>query len=166
MIAPPAATMRERMAASLERSWTDRGAVSAALLPAAWAFGAIAATRRQLFAHEWRQSSRLPVPVIVVGNVIVGGAGKTPTTIAVVDLLRRHGYRPGIVSRGYGRRDTGVVVVSRVCRDHRRQLQSSQHTPEAYYGMLLMLEKGQKITRKELLGRLDFDWRGAGEVRP
>jgi tetraacyldisaccharide 4'-kinase len=78
----------------------------------AGAFAAIAATRRQLFARGLRESARLPVPVIVVGNLVVGGAGKTPTTIAIVELLRRHGYRPGIVSRGYGRRGSGVVAVA------------------------------------------------------
>jgi tetraacyldisaccharide 4'-kinase len=53
------------------------------------------------------------VPVVVVGNLVVGGAGKTPTTIAVVELLRRHGYTPGIVSRGYGRAGADVVLVAR-----------------------------------------------------
>ena len=112
MVAPAPATLRDRAAAALQRSWEGRGALSTALLPAAAAFEAIAAARRQLFARGLRESARLPVPVVVVGNLVVGGAGKTPTTIAVVDLLRRHGYRPGIVSRGYGRSSSGLVLVA------------------------------------------------------
>ena len=112
MAAPARATLRERTAAALQRSWAGHGALSTALLPAAAAFEAVAAARRQLFARGFLESAHLPVPVIVVGNLVVGGAGKTPTTIAVVDLLRRRGYTPGIVSRGYGRRSAGVVIVA------------------------------------------------------
>ena len=68
------------------------------------------------------RAQRIDVPVIVVGNLIAGGAGKTPTTIAVVRLLRAFGWRPGVVSRGYGRQSSGLVDVqrdsaARVCGD-------------------------------------------------
>ncbi len=56
-------------------------------------------------------SHRLPVPVVVVGNLIAGGAGKTPTVIAVVSLLRECGYTPGLISRGYGRQADTVQSV-------------------------------------------------------
>lgn len=58
------------------------------------------------------------MPVVVVGNLIVGGAGKTPTTIAVVRLLRAFGWHPGVVSRGHGRRGRGLVDVRRDSRAH------------------------------------------------
>ena len=76
------------------------------LAPLACVVGAVAA-RRRASAH----AQALPVPVIVVGNVIVGGAGKTPTVIALVALLRRWGYAPGIVSRGHGRADAGALLL-------------------------------------------------------
>ena len=58
-------------------------------------------TRRGAQAKALAQS--LPVPVLVVGNHVVGGAGKTPTVIAIVQALQQAGHRPGVISRGYGR---------------------------------------------------------------
>jgi len=111
MPAPAPATLREGLAATLQRSWQGRGPLSTLFVPAAWAFGVAAALRRGLFEGGVRERARLPVPVVVVGNVLVGGAGKTPTALAVVALLAGSGYRPGIVSRGYGRRDDSVALV-------------------------------------------------------
>ena len=93
------------------RLWADRGAASTALLPLSWAFRGAVGLRRRLFREGVLSSHSLPVPVIVVGNLIVGGAGKTPTVIAVVSLLRRQGRTPGIVSRGYGRDESAVREV-------------------------------------------------------
>lgn len=59
-----------------------------------------------------RRPWRAPCPVVVVGNLIVGGAGKTPTVIALVQALRRAGHRPGVVSRGHGRRSHGGLLVT------------------------------------------------------
>jgi len=92
----------------LQRHWWRPALtpLTAALAPLGALVGAVAASRRA-GAH----APPLPVPVIVVGNVIVGGAGKTPTVIALVALLRSWGLHPGIVSRGHGRADAGVQLL-------------------------------------------------------
>jgi len=73
------------------------------LLPLSWLYGRLLALHRCCYRLGLRRSQRLPVPVIVVGNVIVGGAGKTPVTLALVQHLQARGWQPGIISRGYGR---------------------------------------------------------------
>ena len=84
----------------LRRVWQRRGPVACLLWPLSLAYGALAALHR---ARSRRAACKLPVPVIVVGNVVAGGAGKTPVTLAVAEHLKARGWRPGIVSRGYGR---------------------------------------------------------------
>ena len=80
--------------------------LTALLTPLAAVVGAVAARRR-----AGARAQPLRVPVIVVGNVIVGGAGKTPTVIALVALLRSWGFAPGIVSRGHGRAGADVLLL-------------------------------------------------------
>lgn len=82
------------------------------LLPLSWLYGGLQAwSRRQRQAQASRRAQPA-VPVVVVGNLVAGGAGKTPTTIALVQALQRAGWRPGVVSRGYGRRTGGLQFVS------------------------------------------------------
>jgi tetraacyldisaccharide 4'-kinase len=94
--------LKARIEARLAQEWQQRGRLAWALTPFACIFGAIAAARRAVFALDWIRRVRIPVPVVVVGNVTVGGTGKTPTVIALVDALRSAGFTPGVVSRGYG----------------------------------------------------------------
>lgn len=79
-----------------------RGPLAWMLSPVALLFTLVVASRRALYAAGLLKAERLPVPVIVVGNVFVGGTGKTPFTIWLVESLRRAGYMPGVISRGYG----------------------------------------------------------------
>ncbi len=87
---------------TLTRAWLRRGPLALALLPLALLFRLLAAVRTLLFRLGIKKSERLPVPVIVVGNIFIGGTGKTPLTIWLADSLRGAGLRPGVVSRGHG----------------------------------------------------------------
>lgn len=97
---------------TLRAAWQERGLLARVLRPLAWLYGALSALHRGLYRWGWRRAERLPVPVVVIGNVIAGGAGKTPTTLAVVGHLQGRGWHPGILSRGHGRQDRGVRLVS------------------------------------------------------
>ncbi|OGT35919.1 MAG: tetraacyldisaccharide 4'-kinase [Gammaproteobacteria bacterium RIFCSPHIGHO2_12_FULL_37_14] len=74
------------------------------LLPFSWLFYVVVAARRYFYRLGWMKTYYVPVPVIVVGNLTVGGTGKTPLVIEIARLLLEHGYRPGIVSKGIGGR--------------------------------------------------------------
>jgi tetraacyldisaccharide 4'-kinase len=90
------------IADDLQRRWYARGAAPPWwTLPVAAVFGGVSCLRRGLYRHGWLKSTHLPVPVIVAGNISVGGAGKTPLTIALAEGLRARGFKPGVVSRGY-----------------------------------------------------------------
>jgi len=95
-------TLSARLETLLTRAWQRRGWFAWLLSPFSLVFAAIAAVRRMAFARGWLHVERLAVPVLVVGNVTVGGTGKTPTVIALVEALRGAGYTPGVISRGYG----------------------------------------------------------------
>lgn len=111
MTAAPATPGASRWSAlaqrTLQRAWRQRGALAWALWPLSCLYGALVALRRALYRSGALASAHPGVPVIVVGNVVAGGAGKTPVTMAVLRHLQARGWRPGVVSRGYGRSTRG-----------------------------------------------------------
>ena len=95
----------------LRAAWQGRGWLARALWPLSRLYGALAAGQRRA-AAQGERATRLPVPVVVVGNVVAGGAGKTPATLAIARHLQQRGWRPGIVSRGHGRAGDGCREVT------------------------------------------------------
>ena len=92
--------MRASIESWLHRQWTKRGLLACALSPLSLVFLSASRKRRKNLVPK-----AIPVPVVVVGNIYVGGTGKTPVTIALVKELIRRGWRPAVISRGFGRKD-------------------------------------------------------------
>jgi tetraacyldisaccharide 4'-kinase len=90
------------------RIWYERSQPPWWLVPLSLVYGAVAGARRFLYSKRLRRATRLPCPVVVVGNVSVGGTGKTPLVCWLVAHLVERGYKPGIVTRGYG--GSGTIV--------------------------------------------------------
>ena len=90
---------------SVERRWLNACYSNSSslllLAPLSWLFSLMSAVRRKILQRLY-QGRRFSVPVAVVGNISVGGSGKTPLIIALVNALNKRGYTAGVVSRGYG----------------------------------------------------------------
>lgn len=100
------------MSQVLLRAWTRRGLLARVLWPLSMMVRGLVAFRRLLYRMGVFATHRLPVPVVVVGNVVAGGAGKTPVTLALLEHLAARGLRAGVVSRGYGRSASGCAEVT------------------------------------------------------
>ena len=104
----------------LQHEWTRRGGGALIFLPLTLVHAAFVAWRRFLYRHRLLPVWRSPVPVIVVGNITVGGTGKTPLVLEILEVLQRRGWTPGVVARGYGRvppREADPLGVVRVYPD-------------------------------------------------
>ncbi len=105
---------------SLTKSWYEQQGWTQALKPLAKIFAWQVAKRRSAYQQGKYKIWQAPVPVLVVGNICVGGVGKTPLVAALCELLLEHGWRPAIVSRGYGGKATKYpyqVTSSSVARE-------------------------------------------------
>ncbi len=99
------------MTSWLQKQWTTFTLWHILLIPFSWVFAVITSVRKSLYKKEWLKSYRLAVPVMVIGNINVGGTGKTPLVIWLAEQLQLAGYKPGIISRGYGGKAKTVQAV-------------------------------------------------------
>ena len=99
------------MKSTLQQAWRSRGLLACALWPVAQLYGWLTSIRRGLYVSGLFKVESVSVPVVVVGNVTVGGGGKTPLVIALMAHFARQGIRAGVVSRGYGRNGKGCLEV-------------------------------------------------------
>jgi tetraacyldisaccharide 4'-kinase len=98
-----ARTLPKAWQQALTQAWLHRGWLAWTLWPISLLYSALIQLRQRLYRLGWLRAEHLPVPVIVVGNVIAGGSGKTPVVMALVQHLQSKGFRVGVISRGYGR---------------------------------------------------------------
>ncbi|OAJ69420.1 tetraacyldisaccharide 4'-kinase [Methylobacillus sp. MM3] len=96
----------------LQRQWYKSGVWQFVLMPLSWLFLLLSSLRRLAYRLGIFKTIRLPVPVIVVGNITVGGTGKTPLVIWLAEQLAQAGYKPGIISRGYGGKNDLPMAVT------------------------------------------------------
>ena len=87
---------------TMTRAWQRQAAWLWLLLPVSWLYGFITLLRRQAYKVGLFAGYRAPIPVLVIGNITVGGSGKTPLIITLVNHLQKQGIKVGIISRGYG----------------------------------------------------------------
>jgi tetraacyldisaccharide 4'-kinase len=104
------------MERALNRIWYGGAPTSLLLLPLAWLYGAVMSVRRVFYEQGWLSSYRIARPVIVVGNLTVGGTGKTPLVAWLAERLTERGLRVGILSRGYGSTATAPRVIEQGAR--------------------------------------------------
>lgn len=102
--------MRSALAAALTRRWYAPRPTPF-LVPLSRIFGVIVRLRRLAYRRGWRRTLRAGAPVLVIGNLTVGGGGKTPLVIWCARLLHEHGYRPAVLTRGYGGRPGPQALV-------------------------------------------------------
>ena len=97
----------------LEHYWYHANIFVWLLLPLSWLFCTVAVIRRKLYQLNIFTSVSAQVPVVVVGNIVVGGSGKTPLLITLCEFIKQKGYQPGVVSRGYGGNYVGLRQVQK-----------------------------------------------------
>lgn len=92
-----------KLQSMVTRQWQHHGPWSLLMRPLSLIYGLIARRRRKAYQHNPQSAFRPSAPVLVIGNIYIGGTGKTPLACAIIDCLQTLGWQPGLVSRGYGR---------------------------------------------------------------
>lgn len=126
------------------------------LLPLAWLFHGVVRLRSLAYRRGWLASGHPGAPVIVVGNITVGGTGKTPLVATVVEQLRARGRRPGVVSRGYGGR-AGEVPVSVTADSDVTEVGDEPLLLARRTGCPLVVGRDRLAAARHLLARHDVD---------
>jgi len=114
----------------IEKSWQKHHPIMWLMLPLVILYWAITAIRRWCYRLGLKETITLPVPVIVIGNLTIGGNGKTPVVVWLVKLLQSMNYNVGVISRGYGGDNDGELIVSpltdpNVCGDEPKLIVNS-----------------------------------------
>jgi len=169
---------------ALQRAWLSKSLLACVLWPVSLIYGAIVSLRKLLYRLNVFHAQNLPVPVIVVGNVFVGGVGKTPLVIALVKQLTEQGLKVGVLSRGYGRSGDGSqsvtaqssatevgdepVLIARACQVPvfvgKNRFQTGQHLlAQNPHVQLIVCDDGlQHLALAHDLALCVFDERGLG----
>jgi len=169
---------------ALQRAWLSKSLLACVLWPLSLIYGAIVSLRKLLYRLDVFHAQNLPVPVIVVGNVFVGGVGKTPLVIALVKQLTEQGLKVGVLSRGYGRSGDGSqsvtaqssatevgdepVLIARACQVPvfvgKNRFQTGQHLlAQNPHVQLIVCDDGlQHLALAHDLALCVFDERGLG----
>ena len=118
----------------ITRVWQKRGLAACLLWPLSVLYGVLSRLHRSLYKLGLIKTARMPVPVVVVGNVVAGGAGKTPLVIALIQHWQQQGLVVGVVSRGYGRHAKHCLEVLEDTPvsdsgDEPAQILQTQHAP-------------------------------------
>jgi len=169
---------------ALQQAWLSKSLLACVLWPVSLIYGAIVSLRKLLYRLDVFHAQNLPVPVIVVGNVFVGGVGKTPLVIALVKQLTEQGLKVGVLSRGYGRSGEGSrsvtpqssatevgdepVLIARACQVPvfvgKNRFQTGQHLlAQNPHVQLIVCDDGlQHLALAHDLALCVFDERGLG----
>lgn len=112
----------------------QRGPMARLLWSLSRVLAALVGLRHRCYQWGWLRAERLPVPVVVVGNLVAGGAGKTPTVLSLVAHLQARGWRPGVISRGHGGRADAPLPVepdtpAALCGDEPLQIRRAAGVP-------------------------------------